>query len=163
MQKRGVSDVVVVDEAYIRAKYQLRPCQLIDVKALMGTSPTILPALRVLEKKPPALWWKNTGLWIKYINVLMKRRKVCASKKTLQGKRLRIKAGIWREICKEVPLSEPLQPYGGIADEEALLSVLEELEMKNTIARLGLKKETEEAATLGQEELDYVRLDEKNL
>ncbi len=160
--KRGVSDVVVVDEAYIQKEYQLRPCQLIDVKALMGDKSDNIAGIAGIGEKTARALVEEYGSLDKIYQRIDEVSSVRIKEKLLAGKEIAYQSRYLAEICKEVPLSEPLQPYGGIADEEVLLSVLEELEMKNTIARLGLKKETEEVATLGQEELDYVRLDEKN-
>lgn len=43
--RKGISEVDVVDEAYIKNRYQLTPVQLIDLKGLMGDSSDNIPGV----------------------------------------------------------------------------------------------------------------------
>ncbi|MCL1913403.1 MAG: DNA polymerase I [Eubacteriaceae bacterium] len=49
--KRGVSDTIKVDEAYVKQAYGLEPSQLIDVKALMGDTSDNIPGISGIGEK----------------------------------------------------------------------------------------------------------------
>ncbi|MGO5358836.1 DNA polymerase I [Anaerofustis sp. LCP19S3_F7] len=49
--KRGISDIEVIDEAYIMDKYSLTPKQMIDLKALMGDKSDNIPGVKGVGEK----------------------------------------------------------------------------------------------------------------
>ena len=49
--KRGISDIEVIDEAYIMDKYSLTPKQMIDLKALMGDKSDNIPGVKGIGEK----------------------------------------------------------------------------------------------------------------
>lgn len=49
--RRGISDTVLVDGAYIQETYGISPAQLIDVKALMGDSSDNIPGIAGIGEK----------------------------------------------------------------------------------------------------------------
>ncbi|MBQ4089788.1 MAG: DNA polymerase I [Clostridia bacterium] len=49
--RKGLSDTVIVDEAYVQEKYGVNPKQLIEVKALMGDSSDNIPGISGIGEK----------------------------------------------------------------------------------------------------------------
>ena len=49
--RKGLSDTVIVDEAYVQEKYGVNPKQLIEVKALMGDSSDNIPGVSGIGEK----------------------------------------------------------------------------------------------------------------
>lgn len=161
--KRGVSDIVSVDEAYIQKEYQLTPPQLIDVKALMGDKSDNIPGIAGIgEKTAQSLIAQFHTLDEIYARI----EEVGNAKlkeKLLNGKDIAYESRHLAEICKNVPYSEKLRKYDGIADESALIQVLEEMEMRSALSRLGLAKGATKTQPAKQNALCYKLLEEQNL
>ncbi len=143
--KRGVSDIVVVDEAYIAEQYTgINPKQLIDVKALMGDKSDNIPGVAGIgEKTALKLVGEYGSLDGIYENIDQHPQKL--QEKLLNGREIAYQSYALAAISDEVPV-EDCTHYEGIADPDGLLDIFEHLQLRGFIKKLALERSEESAA-----------------
>jgi len=142
--KMGVTETVEYDEDKVFQKYGVTPKEFIDVKGLMGDPSDNIPGVPGIgEKTAISLIKEYKSIDGVYENIDKINEK---QKETLENNKELAKMSLFlATICKSVPVSEELLDYERKAvDEKALFEVLNSLELKSLIGRLGLSYEKKE-------------------
>lgn len=139
--RAGTSGAEMIDEAAIMEKYGVSPRQLIDVKALMGDSSDNIPGVAGIgEKTALALIQNFKSLDGVYENIEDPSIKNGARQKLIDG---RDSANMSRELAIincAVPLKLTLDDImPAPRDDDGLYRLLEKLELRSMITRLGLE------------------------
>ncbi|MBP1557580.1 MAG: DNA polymerase I, partial [Oscillospiraceae bacterium] len=139
--RAGTSGAEMIDEAAIMEKYGVSPRQLIDVKALMGDSSDNIPGVAGIgEKTALALIQNFKSLDGVYENIEDPSIKKGARQKLIDG---RDSANMSRELAIincAVPLKLTLDDImPAPRDDDGLYRLLEKLELRSMITRLGLE------------------------
>jgi DNA polymerase-1 len=146
----GQSGAEVIDEAAVRERYGVSPRQLIDVKALMGDASDNIPGVAgVGEKTALSLILDFGSLDGVYQGLDDPRIKPGVRRKLEEGREMAYQSRALAEICRCVPLGvSPGDLRTGPMQPQALYALLDRLELRTTIARLGLSppEETPPAA-----------------
>lgn len=139
--KRGVSDVVFVDEAYIREHYGISPKQFIDVKALMGDKSDNIPGVEGIgEKTAFSLVTKYGDLDGIYAHIGDIQGKL--GEKLAANKQTAYMSRTLGEIVRETPLNLDFEMYRAFNfKNDAVAQILNRLEMKNILKSLGIRDE----------------------
>ncbi len=160
--KRGISDIVKVDEGYIKEKYQMSPKQLIDLKALMGDkSDNISGIAGIGEKTAQKLIIEYHDLDGIYENIESIQGKL--KEKLLSGKEDAYHSRFLAEISDSAPIEKELVRYEGLTQEEELADLLTRLEMKSILSRLDIQVKECASLPADEENYCYVLLDAKNI
>lgn len=155
--RMGQSHAEVIDEAAIREKYGVSPAQMIDVKALMGDASDNIPGVAGIgEKTALDLIRKFSSLDGVYENLESPEIKKGVREKLRLGKEMAYESRVLAEIDKKVPLPASLDDLvPGERDNDGLYRLLDRLELRTTISRLGLAAPSgpppEDAAAVPQE------------
>lgn len=138
--RKGLSDIVIYDEAAVMERYGLTPDQLIDYKAMRGDSSDNLPGLKGIGEKGATNLLKEYGTIEKIYKALKKNPEAFKPRvrKALEDGEEEVPLNkelvtIVRDLdvgfsFKDVQLNEP--------DLEALREVFQELEFKNLFTRV---------------------------
>jgi DNA polymerase-1 len=160
--KRGISDIIEVNEDYIQGKYKMNPRQLIDLKALMGDkSDNISGITGIGEKTAQKLIIEYHDLDGVYENIESIQGKL--KEKLLSGKEDAYHSRFLAEISDSAPIEKKLVRYEGVAQEEELADLLVRLEMKSILSRLDIKRKEPSLAVASEEKYCYTMIDEKNI
>lgn len=156
--RKGLSDVCIVDEAYIAEKYGVTPKQLIDVKALMGDSSDNIPGISGIGEKTA------TKLVAKYGDLEAVLAGADTGEKGKLRERLMAQADMARmsrtlaEIDRRVPLNENPGDLV-IGNIEGALPLLKSLGMSMAHKRLaGLAKSAPASADERPEDISVEKL-----
>ncbi len=139
--KRGVSDIVYADEAYIRSEYAIAPKQFIDIKALMGDKSDNIPGVEGIGEKTAfaliAQYGSLDGIYAHIADIPGKLgEKLAANRETAYMSRS------LGEILRETPLCLDFEMYKHFDfQNDAVIDLLTRLEMKSILRLLGLSNE----------------------
>ena len=151
-------------------KYNIKPEQLIDVKALMGDRSDNIPGvLGVGEKTALSLINKYNNLETIYNNLETLEEKVSLKNKLLASREMAFLSKDLATICTCVPIDLELKTYKISApDNKKLFEILSELEIFSIIKRLGLsdkypKQELSKSSIISQVSFDNINNIKKSL
>lgn len=150
----GQSGAEFIDGAAVYDKYGVSPHALIDVKALMGDASDNIPGVAgVGEKTALSLIADFKSLDGVYANLEDPRIKSGLRQKLESGREAAYQSRALAEICCEVPIGAALDDLRRTPMQEGpLYALLDKLELRSTVARLGLtppSKATPEAVLAG--------------
>ena len=144
--KGGQSTAEMIDPAAVRERTGVTPGQIVDLKALMGDTSDNIPGVAgVGEKTASALISEFGSLDGVYENIDSPSIKESVRKKLIAGKENAYLSQELARICCEVPLGitlDDLKP--ACRDDANLYRLLDRLELKQSITRLGLNKPADE-------------------
>ncbi|WP_138268309.1 DNA polymerase I [Anaerofustis stercorihominis] len=137
--KRGISDIEVIDEAYIMDKYSLTPKQMIDLKALMGDKSDNIPGVKgVGEKTALGLLEKYKTLEGVYENIdevkgKLKEKLINDKDNAFLSKEL---GSIVVDMDVDINLEEECDFN---FNNEKFISILSSLDLKSIMKKLGVE------------------------
>ena len=136
----GTADAVIYDFDKIIQTYGVTPCQLIDVKALMGdSSDNISGVAGIGEKTALALIAQFGSLDGLYENINDPSIKEGVRQKLISGKESAYRSRFLATINKEVPISADIDSYKiNIGDPKRAAELLARLEMHKLLEKMGL-------------------------
>ncbi len=150
---KGVTDVVVYDEAAVKARYGLTPAQIPDFKGIKGDTSDNLPGVPGIGEKGASKLLKDFGTLenlLYHVDELPEKTKnllIANTESAVQCKRL-------ATIVRDVPLPEwvALTPdYQTIGpDFEAVKELFERLEFRTLLKRLPNLEREQRAKTIEQ-------------
>ncbi|MCR4723297.1 MAG: DNA polymerase I [Eubacteriales bacterium] len=142
--KRGVSNLMAVDEEYIRNEYSLTPKKMIDLKALMGDSSDNIPGVKGIgEKTALSLLIEYGSLDGVYENIENVKGKL--KDKLTEGKENAYLSYELGTIRRDVPLSPDFKKADDFSlSSKGVLDILSGLDMEALIKSLGGETVTEE-------------------
>ena len=140
--RAGQSGTEILDAEAIFQRYGLTPAQMIEVKALMGDASDNIPGVAGIgEKTALELIAKFGTLEGVYENINDAAVKAGVRKKLQEGREMALLSRRLATIDCDVPLVDNLCHLNKAPSDDArLFSLLQDLELKGAIARLGLKK-----------------------
>jgi len=142
----GQSQAEMIDPDAVKSRTGVTPGQIVDLKALMGDSSDNIPGVAGIgEKTASALISQFGSLDRVYENIDSPDIKESVRKKLIAGKDNAYLSRELATICCEVPLGITLNDL--IPDKRqdaALYRLLDKLELKQAISRLGLSEPGEE-------------------
>ena len=140
--RAGQSGTEILDAEAIFQRYGLTPAQMIEVKALMGDASDNIPGVAGIgEKTALELIAKFGTLEGVYENINDAAVKAGVRKKLQDGREMALLSRRLATIDCDVPLVDNLCHLNKAPSDDArLFSLLQDLELKGAIARLGLKK-----------------------
>lgn len=141
--KKGVSDTVWADRAYIYETYQIEPKQLIDVKALMGDKSDNIPGIAgVGEKTALNLIQSYQSLDGVYEHIDEIKGKL--KEKLINEKEMAYLSRELATICTDVPVDFVLNgEYAYDFTAEGVVRQLKNLEMNNLLKSLSVTEKPE--------------------
>ena len=158
-QRKGMSDIVIYDEAAVRARYGLDPVQMIDYKAMCGDPSDNLPGLKGIGEKGATELLKKYGT-IEKIYDAVKKSPNDFKPRTLQalidGEKDVPLSKMMTTIVRDLPIDFSLaktkvQP----PDIEKLRAIFQDLEFRTLLPKVekdfGVKKPAEKKTKTGTE------------
>ena len=137
--KRGISDIEVINEDYLKEKYNLTPKQMIDLKALMGDKSDNIPGVKGVGEKTAL------NLLEKYSDLDGVYEHIEEIKGKLQEKLINDKDNAFLskdlgtiEVNMDIDLDLNEECNFNFENEE-FISILRELDLKSIIKKLGVK------------------------
>lgn len=141
--KRGISDILIYDEAAVVQRYSLNPDQLIDYKALRGDPSDNIPGVPGVGDKTAAELLKEFGTLEKIYEAVEKNKpeakkiKEKIREKLVANKDGAILSKMLVTIIRDVDLGFDLAKAKYIpADRERLIKLFQELEFTSLIAKI---------------------------
>ncbi|WP_329381460.1 DNA polymerase I [Anaerofustis butyriciformans] len=137
--KRGISDIEVIDEAYIMDKYSLTPKQMIDLKALMGDKSDNIPGVKgVGEKTALGLLEKYKTLEGVYENIDEVKGKL--KEKLINDKDNAFLSKELGSIVVDMDVDINLEEECNFNfNNEKFISILSSLDLKSIMKKLGVE------------------------
>lgn len=137
--KRGISDIEVIDENYIKDKYSLTPKQMIDLKALMGDKSDNIPGVKgVGEKTALNLLEKYNTLEGVYENIDNIKGKL--KEKLINDKENAFLSKDLGSIVVDMDVNINLDEECKFDfNNEKFISILSELDLKSIMKKLGVE------------------------
>jgi DNA polymerase-1 len=134
---KGFSDTMLYDEAAVKDRYGILPCQLADYKALVGDTSDHYPGVRGIGEKTAArliqLFGSIDGIYTRLEEVEPARVRELLRKGTEDARHSRVLATIVTDIPLELNLDDSLTcSY----DRERITAALREMEFFSLISRL---------------------------
>jgi DNA polymerase I len=158
--RRGITDTVIYDQKKVKERYQLRPDQLIDYKALRGDPSDNIPGIKGVGEKTA------TDLLIKYKNLdgIYKNIEDISSpaikKKISEGKDDAFMSHDLARIRTDVPVKFKLEDCRTIDyDKQIVVDFLRGMEFFSLVKRVSGKTEEEKASlakTIGDRKIEII-------
>ncbi len=138
--KAGGPEVVVFDKDKLFEKYQLTPCQMIELKALMGDSSDNIPGVAgVGEKTATDLICRFGSIDYIYENLETLDIKAGVKAKLLADKDNAFFSRWLGTICKEAPIDNSPNAYiNSPMDEPLVAKIMTELEFFSLMSKMGV-------------------------
>jgi len=157
--KRGLTDSMIYDEKAVRARYGIKPEQMIDFKALRGDPSDNIPGVKGIGEKTATELLKNfRTLDGVYKNIDSKKIKDRVRELLLQYKKEALMSKELATIKCNAPIEFNLdQARFGAFDQEKLAKLFNELEFRSLLPRLQGLSETAKKRLEKSE--DYERID----
>jgi DNA polymerase I len=136
--RTGKSDTERYDLAAIKARYQVTPEQLIEVKAIMGDPSDNIPGVKGIGEKGAVELIARYGS-LDGVYAALSEIKPMLAEKLATSRELAYLSRELSTICRDVPVNRDMALYQlHQPDKERLTSLLSRLGFKNTLTRLGL-------------------------
>lgn len=158
--RRGITDTVIYDQKKVKERYQLRPDQLIDYKALRGDPSDNIPGIKGVGEKTA------TDLLIKYKDLEGVYKNVedisspAIKKKISEGKDDAFMSHDLARIRTDVPVKFKLEDCRAIDyDKQIVVNFLREMEFFSLVKRVSGKTEEEKASlakTIGDRKIEII-------
>ena len=136
--KRGVTDVVIYDEAAVRERYGFGPEHITDYKALVGDTSDNIPGVPGIGEKSATLLIQEFGS----VEQIIARMAEVPEKfrKKLEGNEDRMRRSKWlATIVRDAPVTFGFEPYKmDLSHTEAAKDLLNSLEFRSQVKRLEL-------------------------
>lgn len=144
----STKETIVIDERAVEEKYGVKPCDLIEVKALMGDTSDNIPGVKGIGEKTAIGLVKEYGTVENLYEMLPSLSGKIAKgvyAKLTDGREMAFASRFLAEINKNAPINLNLSDfeYRGTNKKE-LLALCEDLELNSLINRLGLRDNTQE-------------------
>lgn len=144
----STKETIVIDERAVEEKYGVKPCDLIEVKALMGDTSDNIPGVKGIGEKTAIDLVKRFESVEKLYEMLPSLSGEIAKgtyAKLTDGREMAFASRFLAEINKNAPINLNLSDfeYRGTNKKE-LLALCEDLELNSLINRLGLRDNTQE-------------------
>lgn len=151
--RKGISDTVLVDEAYIRDTYGVAPAQLIDVKALMGDSSDNIPGIAGIGEKTALKLISQYGTLAEALAKADSEQKGKLRERLMEQADKAVMSRSLAEIDRDVPVNEKPGELliGNIGDA---LPRLRELGMNLASQKLAKLTKTRPAAAEPSEQIE---------
>ncbi len=168
--KAGGPEITNYDKAALFEKYGLTPCEMIELKALMGDSSDNIPGVAgVGEKTASDLISRFHSIDYIYENIDDLDIKPAVKAKLLAGKESAFFSRWLGTICRTAPIDTDLGSYKTKAcDLSAVSSIMTELEFFSLMDKMGISssasKKPEKKETLSVSEIieeEFLKLDKK--
>ncbi|MBI5230122.1 MAG: DNA polymerase I [Candidatus Magasanikbacteria bacterium] len=144
--RKGVSDIVVYDEAAVKERYGLSPDQMVDYKALRGDASDNIKGVSGIGEKTAVELLKKFGTLEKLYAAVEKDRSVvraAVAEKLLSHKPEAFESKELVILKKDVELDFDLKACAvGAPDTEALIEIFRALDFHSLIKRLSGKEAT---------------------
>ncbi len=138
--KKGVSDIVLVDEAYIMENYKVTPPQLIDIKALMGDKSDNIPGVKGIGEKTAIslieTYGSVDGVYENIESIKGKNKEKLLAEKDIAYLSRRL-AEIDRSLDMEIEFAERKLDYS----DKGVTEILTNLQMNNLLKKLSVNSD----------------------
>ncbi len=153
--KKGVSDIVIVDKDYIFENYKVTPPQLIDIKALMGDKSDNIPGVKGIGEKTAIslieTYGSVDGVYENIDSIKGKNKEKLLNDKDTAYLSRKL-AEIDRSLDMGISFEEKKVDYS----DKGVIDILTNLQMKNLLNKLDVKKDDEVKEAVPEKKTEYV-------
>ncbi|MBR6801541.1 MAG: DNA polymerase I [Eubacteriaceae bacterium] len=152
--KKGVSDIVIVNEDYIMENYKVTPPQLIDIKALMGDKSDNIPGVKGIGEKTAISLIESYGsVDGVYENIDLIKGK--NKEKLLNEKETAYLSRALAEIDRTLDMGICFEAVPVNYSDRGIIDILTNLQMKNLLAKLDVKSDGGAVSEEKEEKIEF--------
>lgn len=152
--RKGISDIVLYGKKDIKAKYNLEPEQLIDLKALMGDSSDNIPGIKGIGEKTALELLSEFGTLDNLLENTEKIKKERLRKLVEEGKEMALLSRMLGTIKTDVPIDITIKKEKKYEiDWDKVLSTFEKFEFTSLIKKYSDKKHSKQTLEEKREQI----------